>query len=108
MHGVIDAARSRCQYDPAHRATTGAIAIFGRLDPDVRFILCSALFGCFGPGAQHRVWKRRLANLVGMGGWDEQSPKDNQPRNSHGLSSFVACLDRRDVKLASRLEKQTK
>ena len=34
---------------------------------DVSFVFGGALFGCFGPGAQHDVWKSSVTDFVGMG-----------------------------------------
>src|SRR5262249_37888314 len=66
MHCVIDAARSRRLNDPANRAIAAAVAIFGGLDHIVSFVFGGALFGCFGPGAQHGVWKSSVTDFVGM------------------------------------------
>src|SRR5262249_5249450 len=66
---VIDAARSLRLIDPAYRAAAVAVAIFGGLNHDVRFVFGSALLGCFGPGAQHAVWKSRETDGVGGMGY---------------------------------------
>src|SRR5215467_4727400 len=67
-HFVIDAARSLRLIDPAYRAATVAVAIFGGLDHDVRFVFGGALLGCFGPSAQYDVWKSRETDFIsGMG-----------------------------------------
>jgi hypothetical protein len=67
-HCVIDAARSLRLNDPAYRAAAVAVAIFGWLDHDVRFVFGGALLGYFGPGAQHDVWKSRETDFIsGMG-----------------------------------------
>ena len=55
--------------DRAYRATAVAIAVFGGLDHDVRFVFGGALFFCFGLGAQHAVWKSRETDVVGGMGY---------------------------------------
>jgi hypothetical protein len=42
------------------------------LDHDVSFVFGSALPGCFGPGAQHDVWKSSVTDFIGMGYLYEQ------------------------------------
>src|SRR5262249_45414547 len=92
MHCVIDAARSRCLNDPAYRAIAAAVAIFGGLDHDVSFVFGSALFGCFGPHAQHDVWKGSVTDFVGMGCLYQQPRQHDQAGSSHVLlSSFPLC-----------------
>jgi hypothetical protein len=91
MHCVIDAARSRRLNDPAYRAIAASVAIFGGLDHDVSFVFGGALFGCFGPGTQHDVWKSSVTDFVGMGYLNEQ------PRQHH-VSLFdhlIGCGEQR-------------
>src|SRR6516162_7355663 len=88
MHCVIDAVRSRRLRDPAHLAIAATVAIFGGLDQYVSFVFGSALFLCFGPGAQHAVWKGSVTNFVSMDYLDQQSRQHDQARSSHVLSSF--------------------
>src|SRR5215831_13127337 len=84
--------RSRCLNDPAYRAIAAAVAIFGGLDHDVSFVFGSALFGCFGPGAQHDVWKGSVTDFVGIGCLYEQPRQHDQAGSSHVLlSSFPLC-----------------
>src|SRR6516225_9263081 len=64
-HFVIDAAQSLRLNDPAYRAAAVTVAVFGGLDHDVRFVFGDALFFCFGPGAQHDIWKSRATDVVG-------------------------------------------
>src|SRR6202040_2402205 len=80
---VIDAVRSRRLNDPAYRAIAAAVAIFGGLDHDVSFVFGGALFGCFGPGAQHDLWKSSATDFVGMGYLYEQPRQHDQARSSH-------------------------
>src|SRR6516164_4837300 len=75
--------------DPAYCTIAAAVAIFGGLDHDVSFVFGGALFGCFGPGAQHDVWKSSVTDFVGMGYLCEQPRQHEQARSSHVLlSSF--------------------
>src|SRR5262249_46385836 len=83
MHCVIDAARSRRLNDPLYRATAAAVAILGGLDHVGSFVFGGALFGCFGPGAQHDVWKSGVTDFVGMGYLYEQPRQHDQARSSH-------------------------
>src|SRR6516165_6640319 len=68
-HFVIGAARSLRLIDPAYLAAAVAVAIFGGLDHDIRFVFGGALLGCFGPGAQQGVWKSRETDVVGGMGY---------------------------------------
>jgi hypothetical protein len=92
MHCVIDAARSRRLNDPAYRAIAASVAIFGGLDHDVSFVLGGALFGCFGPGAQHDFWNSSVTDFVGMGYLNEQPRQHDQARSSHVLKVLRAAL----------------
>jgi hypothetical protein len=83
MHCVINAVRSRCLNDPAYGAIAAAVAIFGGLDQDISFVFGGALFGCFGPGAQHDVWKSSVTDFVGMGYLYEQPRQHDEARSSH-------------------------
>src|SRR5215469_15750170 len=83
-HFVIDAARSLRLIDPAYRAAAVAVAIFGGLNHDVRFVFGGALLGCFSPGAQHAAWKSRETDVVGVGYLYEQPRQRDEARSSHG------------------------
>src|SRR5262245_14719428 len=85
MYCVVDAARCRRLNDPAYRAIAAPVAIFGGLDHVVSFVFGGALFCCFGPGAQHDVWKSSVTDFVGMGYLYEQPRQHDQAGSSHVL-----------------------
>ncbi len=91
MHCVIDAGRSLRLNDRAYCAAALAVAIFGGLDHDVRFVFGGALLGCFGPGAQQDVWKSSVTDFVGMGYLYEQPRQHDQARSSHGSLKLLTC-----------------
>ena len=56
-----------------------------------------ALFGCFGPGAQHDVWKSSVTDFVGMGSLYEQPRQHDQARSSHALKLLPCAPNKEDM-----------
>ena len=86
-HFVIGTARFLLLIDPAYRADAVAVAIFGGLNHDVRFVFGGALLGCFGPGAQQDVWKSRETDFVGGMGYLYEQPSSLAAERRPGSSS---------------------